>query len=102
MHFAEVDDRLLLELLGQDSAGEVTAEQRSSLRCDKFEARLRQAAGGYKKSNVANLQLTALQVLQAMERAKHMDGAGDVPGCPGSRVYRLIETLQRRDTIELG
>lgn len=101
MHFAEVDDSLLLELLGEDPSGVVTDEQRLSLRCDKFEARLRQAAGGYSKSNVARIQLTVQQVLQATERARRLDGTSDVPVCPGTRVYKLIDTLMQRDSIDL-
>ena len=101
MHFAEVDDSLLLELLGEEPSGVVTDDQRSSFRCDKFEARLRQAAGGYNKSNVARLRLTAEQVLQATERARRLDGIGDVPNCPGTRVYKLIDALQQRDSIDL-
>ncbi len=46
MHFAEVNDRLLLELLGEDPLSILNDQQRSSLRCDKFEARLRQEVGG--------------------------------------------------------
>ncbi|QDT62342.1 hypothetical protein SV7mr_48900 [Stieleria bergensis] len=101
MHFSDVDDRLLLELLGEDPSGVVSEEQRSSLRCGSFEARLRQAAGGYNKSNVARLQLTADQVIQATERARNADGTSDVPNCPGTRVYKLIDTLKRRDSIDL-
>ncbi|MEZ6086631.1 MAG: RloB family protein [Pirellulaceae bacterium] len=102
MHFSDVDDRLILELLGEDPSGVVTEEQRSTLRCGSFEARLRQVAGGYNKSNVARLQLTAQQVLQAGERARRMDGTSDIPDCPGTRVYKLIDTLQRRDSIDLA
>ena len=101
MHFVEVDDNLLLELLGEDPSGVVTEDQRSSFRCDKFEAQLRQAAGGYNKSNVARLRFTAEQVLQATERARCLDGIGDVPKCPGTRVYKLIDELQQRDSIDL-
>ena len=101
MHFAEVNDRLLLELLGEDPLSILNDQQRSSLRCDKFEARLRQEVGGYNKSNVARLQLTAEQVLQATERARRIDGTSEVPHCPGTRLYKLIDTLQRRDSIDL-
>ena len=101
MHFADVNDGLLLELLGEGPSGSLTDEQRSSLRCDKFEARLRQEAGGYKKSNVARLRLTAEQVLRASEAARRLDHASDVPNCPGTRVYKLIDMLQRRESIDL-
>jgi hypothetical protein len=101
MHFSEVDDDLLLELLGEDPAGDLTDTQRASIRCDTFEKRLRDVAGGYNKSNVARLQITAQQVLKATERARRLDGNSDVPNCPGTRVYKLIETLQRRDSIDL-
>ncbi|MEZ6092606.1 MAG: RloB family protein [Pirellulaceae bacterium] len=101
MHYANVDDSLLLELLGEDPSSVLSDDQRSSFRCDRFEARLRQTAGGYNKSNVARLSLTAAQVLQATERARRSDGASDVPKCPGTRVYKLIDTLQRRDSIDL-
>lgn len=101
MHFAEVDDSLILELLGEDPSGILRAEQRSALRCDKFEARVRQAAGGYSKSNVARLKLTAKQVLQATERARRLDRMSAVPDCPGTQVYKLIDTLRQRDSIDL-
>ena len=87
MHFAEVDDRLLLEILGENLSGNLTDTLRSSVRCDRFEARLREVAGGYNKSNVARLQLSAQQVFQAIERARSLDGTSDVPNCPGTRVY---------------
>ncbi len=101
MHFTDVDDRLLLEILGEDPSGKLTETQRSSLRCDTFEARLREIAGGYNKSNVARLSITAQQVRQASERARSSDGTSNVPRCPGSHVYKLIDTLQRRDSIDL-
>lgn len=101
MHYSDVDDRSILDLLGEDPSGVVTEEQRSTLRCDSFEARLRQVAGGYNKSNVARLQPAEEQVLQATERARSIDGISDVPICPGTRVYKLIDTLKQRDAIDL-
>lgn len=101
LHFTDIDDRMLLELLNKDPSGDLTNSQRSSLRCDKFEARLRTAANGYNKSNVSRLQISAEQVRQATHRARQLDGSGQVPRCPGTRVYKLIETLQQRDSIDL-
>jgi len=101
MHFSDVDDRLIPELRGEDPSGVASAEQRSSLRYDSFEARLRLAAVGYNTSNVARLRLTAEQVRQASERTRNMDGASDVPNCPGTGVNKLIGTLVQRDSIDL-
>lgn len=103
MHFMEVNDRLLLELIGEDTSSCLSDDQRASLRCDKFESRLRQEVGGYNKSNVARLPLTASQVLHAIDRARHADANADsdVPTCPGTRLYKLLDTLRGRDSIDL-
>lgn len=101
MHFVDVDDTLLLEIIGKSVNDSLSEVERHSFRCDRFEARLRTVAGGYNKSNVAGLQLSSEMVLQATERARNSDGNSDVPACPGTRVYKLIETLLRRDYIEL-
>ena len=71
-------------------------------RCQPFEIALRRRAGGYSKSNTAALRLTSSQVAEACARAKVNDNAtGDIPACPGSRVYLLLETLMTRDSIDL-
>jgi len=103
LHFIDVGDGLLSEMLGHASDQSITKAERSSIRCDKFESRLRAVAGGYNKSNVSRLSIEVSQVLEAIERARLLDDAtSDVPICPGTRVYKLIDTLQQRDSIELG
>jgi hypothetical protein len=102
LHFADINDGMLCELLGMDKSSQATPSDLLSLRCDKFEGKLRDIAGGYNKSNVARLPITAQQVLQAVERAIALDvDSGDIPSVPGTRAYKLISTLQRRDSIEL-
>ncbi len=101
MHFVEIDDAELCRILKRNSPEAVADDDKKSIRCDKIEARLRTCAGGYNKSNVARLSLTAEQVLHAIARARAVDGTGDVPECPGTRVYLLVEKLQSRGSIEL-
>ncbi len=103
LHFSEIGDSQLREMLGHPSPRPLTDLDRSSIRCDKFESQLRKFAGGYNKSNVSRLPMVASQVLAAAKRARQLDdGTSDVPICPGTRAYKLIETLQRRDSIDLG
>ncbi len=57
-------------------------------RCQPFESALRTNAGSYSKSNVTALSLNSNQVRDALSRARAHDHAtGDIPDCPGSRVY---------------
>ena len=59
-------------------------------------------SGGYNKTNVARLPISTAQVIQAMQRARDRDdGTGDIPGAPGTRAHELLDTLIRRDVIEL-
>lgn len=101
MHFVEIDGAELSRILKKNASEAITGDDKESIRCDKIEARLRKCAGGYNKSNVAGLLLTTEQVLNAIARARAADGKGSVPGCPGTRVYLLVEKLQSRGSIEL-
>jgi hypothetical protein len=47
------------------------------------------------------LDRTSGALLQASERARSIDGTSDVPRCPGTRLYKLIDMLQRSDSIDL-
>lgn len=101
LHFTQVDDTLLLECVGKAATDKLTDAERASVRCDKFEAQLRKLAGSYNKSNVTRLAISPEQVELATERARDMDGDSDVRACPGTRVYKLMDTLRRRDSIDL-
>ena len=71
-------------------------------KCLPFENAIRDKAGGYNKSNITALSLSPSQVTDACSRAKANDlAAGDIPNCPGSRVYLLLDTLIARDSIDL-
>lgn len=72
-----------------------------SERCRDRIVRLIEPAEHHNKSNVAGLSLTTEQVLNAIARARAADETGSVPGCPGTRVYLLVEKLQSRGSIEL-
>jgi len=102
-HFADNDDKQLLEILGKPASATVSSKDRKLLRCAEVEKLLRKLAGNYNKTNVNRLNITANRVLKALGRAKRSDsGSGDVPNCPGSRVYKLIDSLIDRDAIDLG
>jgi len=102
MHFVTIDDDLLNTILGNAQNSSVSESDRQSIRCDGFEKHLRMVSGGYNKTNVARLPISTAQVIQAMQRARDRDdGTGDIPGAPGTRAHELLDTLIRRDVIEL-
>lgn len=102
MHFVTIDDELLNTILGNAQNSSVSESDRRSIRCDGYEKHLRMVSGGYNKTNVARLPISTAQVIQAMQRARDRDdGTGDIPGAPGTRAYELLDTLIRRDVIEL-
>jgi len=72
--------------------------------CSEVARALRRAAGSYQKGKCAQLPIEPPQVHRAVSRAKKMDtNPNDVlPSHPMTRVYRLIEVLQDRDSIELS
>jgi len=65
---------------------------------------LRRVAGSYQKNRCAQLAIDASQVQRAMRRAKEMDRDPDeiLPSRPVTRMYRLIEILLDRDSIQLN
>lgn len=102
LHFTEINDEIVLRMLGKNSSETVNIEELESLRCDSFVHELRNFAGQYNKSRVSALKLSAAQVRQATQRAQDRDtGNGDVPQVPGTRVYKLVESLLHRDSINL-
>ena len=102
LHFVTIDDELLNTILGNAQNSTVSESDRQSIRCDGFEEHLRIVSGGYNKTNVGRLPITTLEVIQAMQRARELDnGTGDIPGAPGTRAYKLLDTLKRRDFIVL-
>lgn len=102
LHFVTIDDELLNTILGNTQNSSVSESDRQSIRCEGFEKHLRMVSGGYNKTNVARLPISTLQVSQAMQRARELDnGTGDMPGAPGTRAYKLLDTLKRRDFIVL-
>jgi len=72
--------------------------------CSTVESALRRAAGGYQKGRCAHLAIHASQVHLAVTRAKALDTDPDevLPPHPVTRVYRLVELLQSRDSIQLN
>lgn len=102
LHFTEINEELLLRVLGKGSSETVAPHELEYLRCAPFERELRAIAGSYRKNRISALTLSAAGVQQATWRARNGDtGSGDIPPCPGTRVYQLIETLLRRDSINL-
>jgi hypothetical protein len=102
LHFVTIDDELLNTILGNAQNSSVSESDRQSIRCDGYEKHLRVVSGGYNKTNVARLPISTAQVIQAMQRARDRDdGTGDIPGAPGTRAHELLDTLIRRDVIEL-
>ena len=69
---------------------------------EQIEGRLRRVAGGYKKHNPGRLTIDGDQVRQAMERARQMDVDEEFPDSPVARVYRIIDVLLERDSIDIG
>jgi hypothetical protein len=72
--------------------------------CDAVVSALRRVAGSYRKNRCDLLTITPAQVQKALAMAKRMDSDPNeiLPSYPVSRVYRLIEVLQNRDSIELN
>ena len=102
LHFTEVGDELLRELLGKEASESISPDEVASLCCEPFENQLRKLAGGYRKNRIAVLKLDASQVQQATDRARAGDKTNDrIPKCPGTRVYKLIDALLRRGSIHL-
>jgi hypothetical protein len=102
-HFTDIDDNLLRVILGKPPSSTVSSDDRDSLRCAEFEGQVRKHAGSYTKTKLSNLGLTVSQVKEATERARAGDSStSDVPMCPGTRIYRLIDSLLNRDYIDLG
>jgi len=103
LHFSDIDDKLLREVLEKPPSATVRSEDRDSLRCAEFENQLRKLPGGYNKSKVCMLSISGNQVIKAVERARGSDkSTGDIPDCPGTRVYKLIDALLHRDAIDVG
>jgi len=71
--------------------------------CRDVISALRRAAGSYQKCRCEALTIQASQVHLAVTRAKTMDMDPDdiLPSRPMTRVYRLIELLQQRDSVQL-
>lgn len=102
LHFVTIDDKLLNTILGNAQNSTVSESDRQLIRCDGFEEHLRMVSGGYNKTNVGRLPITTLEVIQSMQRARELDnGTGDMPVAPGTRAYKLLDTLKRRDFIVL-
>jgi hypothetical protein len=78
--------------------------QSGAVSCGDIVVELRRAVGGYQKDKCARLAIEPSQVHLAMVRARKMDRNPDeiLPSCPTTRIYRLIEILQERDSIQLS
>ena len=72
--------------------------------CSDVIGALRRAAGSYQKSKCAQLAIEPSQVHRAVTRAKTMDTDPEdiLPSRPITRVYRLMELLQNRDSVKLS
>lgn len=57
----------------------------------------------YHKDKCDRLQIVVGQVFDALRRARQLDeGVAEIPASPTCRVYRIVEMLQQRDSIDLG
>jgi len=71
-------------------------------RCGEVEKQLRLVVGGYRKDNITALPLTVGGVQLAIERALKLDTDDQVlPKKPATRVYKLLEVLLQRESIDL-
>lgn len=72
--------------------------------CDDVVSALRRVTGGYQKNRCDLLVILPSQVELAVTRAKGMDTHPNevLPPYPVTRVYRLIERLKSRDSIDLN
>ena len=73
-----------------------------SCRCESVEKQLRSIVGAYQKDNITALPMTVESVHLAIERATKLDSDDQVlPTKPTTRVYRLLEVLLQRESINL-
>ncbi len=74
----------------------------TSCRCESVEKQLRLIVGQYRKGNITALPLTAETVQIAIDRALMLDSDSQVlPTRPATRVYKLLEVLLQRESIDL-
>ncbi len=74
----------------------------SSCRCNVVQNQLRAAVGQYQKDNITALPLTSAGVLDAVDRASKLDSDDTLlPTKPATRVYKLLEILLLRESIDL-
>jgi hypothetical protein len=73
------------------------------VRCHHVIAQLEVASGKkYYKDKCHRIQISVQQVLIALERAIVLDGGvDDIPQSPSARIYRIVEMLKQRDSIDL-
>ncbi len=78
-------------------------EPTTALTCSEVDSRLSEVAGGYSKRFGCHKRPTAEMVHAAVSRAKSLPGSLEqIRNGPGSGVFQIIESLLRRDSIDLG
>ena len=57
----------------------------------------------YHKDRCNRIRLNTAQVIEAVRRAKAMDTDDSImPTQPSARIYKIVEMLKERDSIDLG
>ncbi len=71
--------------------------------CDDVSKRLTEILGGYNKAKCCgSLPFTKTNVTNAVERASKIDDGTDVPESPLTRMYKIMNVLLERDSIEFA
>ena len=73
-------------------------------RCNETISQLELAIGQrYHKDRCNRIRLNTAQVIEAVRRAKAMDTEDSImPTQPSARIYKIVEMLKERDSIDLG
>lgn len=72
------------------------------LSCKQIVQRLRDVAGGYAKNCCARLPIDLPMVHDAVSRAANLDTGEDIPPVIGSRVYKIVETIGKRESLRFS
>lgn len=81
----------------------VASNSSGRARCSMIISQLEMALGHcYHKNRCDRIPLDATQVMEAVRRAKALDTDDNIlPTQPSARIYKIVEMLQERDSIDL-
>ncbi len=70
--------------------------------CRQITGELSRLSAGYSKANGCGVDLTVEMIQKAMSRAEVLDlGTDEIPQTPTTRIFRIVNTLLERESIQL-